>query len=410
MIRKFWLKIINIGIDSDTPISKSKYIQITNGIAFITPITVLSFVPNLVYFLPATLPLIINLCFSIMLYLIVLFFNALRKYSFAKVYMLFSAVLNVIMASVLLGHELNFHFFLLAVIMVSYLIFDSQEIYYQIISVGFTTLSFVAMIVWNQFNSGWIELPSNFIPLSRFNNELGLLLLISALNIVIFINYKKSENQLDAERKKNEALLYNIFPKAIANQLREKDGIIAEGFSESSILFADIVGFTKLSENLEPGKVVHLLNEIFTSFDRLIEKKPLEKIKTIGDAYMVASGIPQPNTSHAFAIADLALEMRESLRKWNQENDQNLDIRIGINSGHVVAGVIGLKKFVYDVWGDAVNTASRMESHGIPGKIQVSQFTYLYLKEGYIFEDRGSIEIKGKGKMQTYLLVGKKEP
>jgi class 3 adenylate cyclase len=409
MAKRFWFKIINIGIHSDVPILKAKYIQATNGIAFITPITVLSFVPNLIYFLPSTKTLLINLCCSIFMYSFVLILNLFRKYSIAKVYMLFSAVLNVVIASALLGHELNFHLYLLAVITVSYLIFDSEEKPYQIISVCFTTLSFVSIVIWNQFYNRLIVLPHDFIPLSRFNNEIGLLLLISGLNFVILINYRKSESQLEEEKKKSENLLYNILPISIAKQLREKDGVIAEGFSETTILFADIVGFTMLSERLEPAKVVNLLNEIFSIFDQLIEKSQLEKIKTIGDAYMVVSGVPQPNNNHASTVADLALEMRDSMKKWNQENQQSLELRIGINSGHIVAGVIGLKKFVYDVWGDAVNTASRMESHGIPGQIQVSNSTYEYLKDQYVFEDRGKIEIKGKGKMQTYLLIGKRK-
>ncbi len=408
MFKKIWIKAIDIGLDQNIPALQAKYIRLTNGIAITTPITVLSFIPNLVNFLPQTWPLLANLAASIVMYAFVLALNYFRHYSLAKVYMLFSATSNVIAASLLLGGDLNFHFFLLVVITVSYLIFDPQETNYQIFSVFFTTFSFVGLIIWNQFNPGLIELPPAFLPLSRFNNEFGLLLLLSGLVFVIFWNYRKAEIELEAEKKKSETLLFNILPVSIANQLREKEGLIADGFLNTTILFADIVGFTSLSERLEPKELVNLLNQIFSKFDKLIENGGLEKIKTIGDAYMVASGIPEQNFNHARTIANLALDMRESIFEFNKTNGQNLDIRIGINSGPVVAGVIGTKKFVYDVWGDTVNTASRMESHGLPGQIQVTEASFELLRNDFRLEERGFIEIKGKGKIRTYLLIERK--
>lgn len=219
---------------------------------------------------------------------------------------------------------------------------------------------------------------------------------------------KKAEEILRAEQEKSERLLLNILPAMIADRLKKGDSNIADGFAEVTILFADIVGFTEISSRTSPQELVELLNKIFSAFDRLSEQYGLEKIKTIGDNYMVAGGLPMPCTNHAESIAEMALEMQQEIMKLSGECDQPLNIRIGINTGPVVAGVIGTKKFIYDLWGDAVNTASRMESQGISGKIQVSDSTYQLLCDRYLLEKRGTINVKGKGDMTTYLLIGRK--
>lgn len=219
---------------------------------------------------------------------------------------------------------------------------------------------------------------------------------------------QEQNQQLDKERQKSENLLLNILPRTIAQRLKEDQSVIADHFHSVTLLFTDIVGFTKLSESLTPSKLVHFLNQIFSSFDNLVDKYQLEKIKTIGDAYMVAGGFPEPRPDHVEAIADFALELQESLHKLHTENNQTVSMRTGIHTGPAVAGVIGNKKFIYDVWGDTVNTASRMESHGIGGKIQVTHAVFKALKNKYILEQRGEIEIKGKGKLMTYWLQGKK--
>lgn len=222
------------------------------------------------------------------------------------------------------------------------------------------------------------------------------------------IELNETNAALVAEREKSQRLLLNILPEAIAERLKEDEGTIAENFAEVSILFADLVNFTQLSTEVPPVEMVKLLNEIFSAFDSLAEKHGLEKIKTIGDAYMAVAGLPEPRSDHAIAIADMALDMQRVIEQFNQQYQQPFSIRIGINTGSVVAGVIGTKKFIYDLWGDAVNTASRMESHGIPNRIQVSSETYKRLCDRYDLENRGFIHIKGKGQMETYFLVGRK--
>ncbi len=213
-------------------------------------------------------------------------------------------------------------------------------------------------------------------------------------------------DELQKEKHKTEKLLLNVLPHSIAEKLKNNQGIIADNFDNVTILFADLVGFTTLAGRLSPLEVVNFLNKIFSCFDRLAEKYGLEKIKTIGDAYMVASGLPTPRPDHAEAIANMALEMQEIIREISQGQSESFTMRIGINTGRVVAGVIGTRKFTYDLWGDAVNVASRMESSGEPGKIQVSETTYEVLKDKYIFQNRGLISVKGKGEMLTYWLIG----
>ncbi len=219
---------------------------------------------------------------------------------------------------------------------------------------------------------------------------------------------KKQQKGIQLEHERAEELLLNILPQPIAQRLKKDKSLIADKFEGASVLFTDIVGFRALSKNLEAAEIVQMLNDIFSIFDDLVEKYGLEKIKTIGDAYMVAGGLPEPQDNHAEAIADFALEMQEKAVLFNAEQNRSFDIRIGIHTGKAVAGVIGKKKFIYDIWGDTVNTASRMESHGISGEIQVTEQTYNLLKDQYSFVERGEIEIKGKGLMKTYFLKERK--
>ncbi len=212
---------------------------------------------------------------------------------------------------------------------------------------------------------------------------------------------------LRLEREKSERLLLNILPKAIAAQLKENFSVIAEQFDEASILFADIVGFTPLSAKLSASELVLLLNQIFCQFDQLATQHGLEKIKTIGDAYMVVGGIPTPQPDHAEAIAQMALDMQQAIGQFQTQTGEPFQIRCGIATGPVIAGVIGTTKFIYDLWGDAVNIASRMESQGLPGQIQVTAQTYQRLKSNYLLTERGTVSIRGKGEMLTYWLTGK---
>ncbi len=219
---------------------------------------------------------------------------------------------------------------------------------------------------------------------------------------------REAEEALHAEKEKTERLLLNMLPQSVARKLKQGARTLAEAYPEATILFADLVDFTQLASRVSPKELVYLLNELFSAFDQLTEKHGLEKIKTIGDAYMVAGGLPVPTPDHAEAIAEMALDMMRFVEGFNARRHTTLSLRTGIHTGPVVAGVIGTKKFNYDLWGDTVNTASRMESHGLPGHIHVTQATYERLRGKYVFTGRGRIPIKGKGEMDTWLLEGRK--
>jgi adenylate cyclase len=215
-------------------------------------------------------------------------------------------------------------------------------------------------------------------------------------------------NQVQTEQEKSERLLLNILPAPIAARLKQGESVIADHFPEVTVLFADIVGFTKLATEISPAALVERLNEIFSAFDALAEQHGLEKIKTIGDAYMVVGGLPMPLPNHAEAIAAMALDMQQAIVAINSRLGTDLNMRIGVNTGPVVAGIIGTKKFNYDLWGDTVNTASRMEESSHAGHILVSESSFQLLKHKFTFAKRPPIEVKGKGEMTTYLLLGRR--
>jgi class 3 adenylate cyclase len=215
----------------------------------------------------------------------------------------------------------------------------------------------------------------------------------------------KKRQDLLVEKERSDELLNNILPRVIADRMRMGELMIAEHFEEVTVLFSDIVGFTKLSARTAPQELVKLLNMIFSEYDLIADKHGLEKIKTIGDAYMVVSGVPLAQMEHARRIALMALEMRDKLLELNQTFQLDIAVRIGIATGEVIAGIIGKRKFSYDLWGDTVNIAARMESHGIEGKIQCTEYFYQLLHREFVFEPRGLIEVKGKGLMLTYFLI-----
>lgn len=254
-----------------------------------------------------------------------------------------------------------------------------------------------------------INLPPNIIAIIFMLN-----IITPSFVILLIIGYFIHQRDiafklLKGEQVKAENLLLNILPSEIADILKNENRVIADHFDNASILFADVVNFTPLSASMSAVQLVELLNEIFSYFDLLVEKYDLEKIKTIGDCYMVASGVPRPRPDHAQALISMGLEMINYVTHHSFQGRQ-ITFRIGINSGAVVAGVIGRKKFIYDLWGDAVNTASRMESHGSVGTIQITDATYDLIKNEFECESRGVVNIKGKGEMAVWTVLREKVP
>jgi class 3 adenylate cyclase len=213
---------------------------------------------------------------------------------------------------------------------------------------------------------------------------------------------------IDRLHRENERLLLSILPASIAERLKSGDGGIADHFAEASVLFADIVDFTTLSGEMPPQPLVTLLDDLFSEFDELARQHRIEKIKTIGDCYMAVAGVPEKRADHAAALAEMALKMVERLKQFNQSRRTALQIRVGLNTGPVVAGVIGRSKFIYDLWGDTVNTASRMESTGLPDRVQVTEQMQRVLASQFDLAERGEVEVKGKGRLPAWLLIGKK--
>jgi guanylate cyclase len=250
------------------------------------------------------------------------------------------------------------------------------------------------------------DLPTWFTTTMLALNIVG----TAAIAFTVLASFAKERNEalaaLRAEQARSEALLVSILPRSIAERLKASNGRIADHVPSASIVFADLVDFTPMSERLPAAEVVGMLDDLFSRFDALAERRGLEKIKTIGDCYMAAAGVPDPRPDHARRAALLALDMRDEVASWTLTDRSRLQLRIGINSGPVVAGVIGTKRFLYDLYGDAVNTASRMETHSVPGQIQITSATHDLLKDEFECRPRGTIPVKGKGQMQTWYLVG----
>ncbi|MCC6299724.1 MAG: adenylate/guanylate cyclase domain-containing protein [Anaerolineales bacterium] len=267
-------------------------------------------------------------------------------------------------------------------------------------------VAFAVLVVISGFLQPYMPVANNLsVALVFFFFVINLV----GVSSIVFLMVSYFVGQKNMFQQKSETLLLNILPKEIAAILKNESRTIADDYEEASVLFADMVGFTPLSAELPPVQMVELLNEAFSFFDSLLDKYNVEKIRTIGDSYMVASGLPRRRADHAQALVRMALEMRDYISTHTFQNGRRVSFRIGINSGSMIAGVIGRRKFVYDVWGDAVNVASRMESHGLGGTIQITQATYELIKDDFICEPRGAVNVKGKGEMEVWLVKSARE-
>lgn len=272
-------------------------------------------------------------------------------------------------------------------------------------------VAFIALVVLGAVLDPFIHRPSLLPALVRnifFVMNIGCTSLVAFVILQYFVSQKDTAlNLLHIEQAKSENLLLNILPRTIVDTLKNDPRSIADKYDHVSVLFADIVDFTRLSAHMTPVELVELLKDVFCYFDDLVETHQLEKIKTIGDCYMVAAGIPQPRSDHAHALVRMAIEVRDHFALHSYRG-RSLTFRIGINSGSVVAGVIGNRKLAYDLWGDAVNTASRMESHSVGGKIQITRSTYELIKDEFICEPQGVVSVKGKGEMEVWYVQDSK--
>ncbi len=345
--------------------------------------------------------------FSAAIYVVAGWFNRRGYHTTTVVLALAELVVHQALCVYYMGWGAGFQYYLITITTVVFFL-PSGRVLSKLFLVVLAPAAFIALDFYARVAEPVYSVPPATLMVFNIVN----IAMVFGLLALFAFNYNHAaevaEARVDEERQRAESLLHNILPVPIAARLKTSRTVIADGYENATILFSDIVGFTPLSERMPPEKVVWLLNDIFSEFDDLVAESGLEKIKTIGDAYMVAAGIPQRRDDHARAIADLALDMMAALKKRGDTPDGPLKMRIGISSGPVVAGVIGKRKFIYDLWGDSVNTAARMESHGVPGEIQVARSTYEALKDDYEFEARGTILVKGKGPMEAFLLKGRK--
>ena len=332
--------------------------------------------------------------------------HLVRRVRFNEAWCVFSVeiLIQAILCVQYAGWSFGFQYYLFTLVGISFLLPNNARLSMTIAVLAI--LEFGLLVLWANDSPTHFSTP--FMFTCRVINS------CCAFSILLFIETFHQKIILETEKKlgdamaTNEELLQNVFPTKVLQTLKDQKGIIAERFESATVLFADIVDFTPLSEKMSAIELVHLLDKLFSRFDALVRKHGLEKIKTIGDAYMVAAGVPVARVNHAELMADFALDFLECLRQFNLENNLELKMRIGINSGPVVAGVIGKWKFLYDLWGDCVNTAARMEGHGVPGEIQITEYTRNLISDVFDIQERGFVEIKGKGLMKTYLLKSRK--
>ncbi len=399
------------GVKGDTPLDYNlKIINVVCMVATVITVSYLFIYGALAYFLGGTYhyAFFALLCLT-PFFIFVFILTGKRKRDAAAAMLLLNGVAATVgMTLFTLGPSLGIHFYAMAIPGLALLMLNQKgdikyfSIYSAISIAGFVSAEY--FFTTPLFPSFPPDFPYTYVHMM---NSICTILLTMISVFVFATDLNAAREKITIEHDRANALLLNILPEPIAKRLKTESQTIADGFPETSIMFADIVGFTELASAYNPTELVSLLNDYFSAFDKLTDKYKLEKIKTIGDAYMVASGIPTPCSDHAQKIANFSIEMMEETAKISQSKGIDISLRIGINSGPVTAGVIGQKKFIYDLWGDAVNVASRMESHGLPNHIQVTESTYRLLNNTFQFQNRGEIEVKGKGKVNAYILTSR---
>lgn len=305
-----------------------------------------------------------------------------------------------------LGWDVGYQYWLLGIVAIYFFVPDRLS-WFSVISVAYTVIAFIALYFLEHNNpSGTMHIAPAVSRWLFLGNLVCIFAMAAFAPWRLTRDVDRAQAALRQAHARTEELLYNTLPKEIATRLRNAE-VVADHVAQVTVLFADIVGFTPLAEKLPPQELINLLDEIFSRFDSVVDRMGLEKIKTIGDAYMAAAGVPRPRPDHAAAMAELALTLQEITQSIAQARSVPLAIRIGLHSGPVVAGVIGRRKFAYDLWGDTVNTAARLESHGLPGEIQLSAATKNALNSTWLVEARGPVTLKGKGTVEAYLLRGR---
>lgn len=402
---ELWKRISRIGVDNQ-PYAEARRIILSNQIALLGVITPQFY--NLFYalhdFRMLLSPILVNTAGSFIC-AVVLLLNYFHHHRLAKFTVMLSPNVQIFLLTYYLSTASGMH--LLHIMMISFVLFllsNEKKSVIALVSVIPVALYVIAYVMFTPEVSP-IILDANILIFFYITISLTVFLLVMLFFALFYKEILYTEKLLQNEYERSESLLLSILPEEVAQRLKSNPELIADTYPSVTILFADIVGFTGIASSIEPGMLVKTLNDIFSRFDKLVEKYDLEKIKTIGDAYMAAGGVPVVSDNHTEKMARLALDMLQEIDTF-EINGQKLNVRIGFHTGTVVAGVIGTRKFSYDIWGDAVNIASRLESHSAAGKIHISHEVYTLLKDKFNFEHRGNIPIKGKGNLETYFLTG----
>jgi adenylate cyclase len=396
-------RVIRIGREPSMLPSDARYVVLTNIVAVLGIVFTLGFAPVLVLSGKPIYP-VVQIAYALG-YAPALVLNQRRHHVAATTWLVLFSHLSVVSQVLFEGTGFDVHLFFMLHAMLPFMVFAPRHdrLMWTLSALAGIDL-FVVVALGDRLVQLGPAIAADRLALIRPILLGGLFATLAACAYYARRATLIAEDRLDRAHQRSEELLLNILPPSIAGRLKTVGGTIADGFTDVTVLFADIVGFTTLSADMPPERVVAMLNELFCQFDDLAGELGLEKIKTIGDCYMVAAGLPEPRPDHAEAIAKMGLGMLRIVRELDARTGQRLDVRIGIHSGPVVAGVIGKRKFVYDMWGDTVNTASRMESHGVPGAIQISDDCRRLLDGKFPLVARGAIEVKGKGTMETWLL------
>ncbi len=396
-------RIIRLGRDPSMLPSEARYVVLTNIVAILGCMFTLGFAPVLVLSKSPIYP-ILQICYALC-YLFPLWLNRRGHHVAATTWLVLGSHLLVVSQVLVEGVGFDVQLFFMLHAILPFMVFAPRHDRLMFTLSALAGLDLTMVVAFGN------RLPQlgPLIPADRIDIIRPILIGGLFVTLAVCAHYARratliAEERLDRAHERSEELLLNILPTTIAGRLKANTGTIADGFTDVTVLFADIVGFTTMSARLDPEHVVAMLNELFCSFDDLAGSLGLEKIKTIGDCYMVAGGLPEPRADHAEAVATMGLAMLGAVRDFNTRRGESLAVRIGMHSGPVVAGVIGKRKFVYDMWGDTVNTASRMESHGLPNAIQISDECRRRLAGKFHVTSRGTIEVKGKGAMETFLL------
>ena len=396
--------IIEAGVRPEMPVRKARFVKACNLIAIISALWLIGVLPMFISYLPATRVVTFTtaacalaLCFTPLI-------NSFGFHRSAQAYAPTIAMLAVAYNALYFGHQAWNDLLLLATILIAF--YYVESLYLLLWVTCCAGALFVGVESWYALgHQGFLEghVPDQFLITIRNASVYNVAVLTIAFAYYNRAVLNSTQRALDRESARSESLLLNILPKSIAERLKNSTEVIADHVPEVSIVFADLVGFTEISRKMDAGQLVNMLNEVFSGFDRATKRLGLEKIKTIGDAYMVVAGIPEPRIDHVQLAAEMGLAMQTHVDMLSPRHP-DLRLRIGIHTGPVVAGVIGENKFSYDLWGDNVNIASRMESHGLPGRIHVSEAFVRAASGKWHFEARGLIDVKGQGPMNTYFL------